>query len=128
MSRKKSQQRPRCFIFTPETIKLTQEAMHIFAQGLLKLERQDEKTVFARETMQQVKSKLDTLGTSVDVIALTTFDYNEKIVIATAIQIYTVHLLATPLSVQRQRKLQLCQQIKHFALDLMTEPVRTTHD
>lgn len=118
MSRKKSQQQPRCFVFTQETIKLAQEAMRVFAQGLLKLERekQDEKVAFARETMQQVNSKLDALRTSVDVIAFTTFDYNEKIVIATAIQIYAVHLLATPLSTQRQRKLQLCQQIMRGSL------------
>lgn len=117
-----------CFVFTPETISIAQRAMKLFEQSLRRVENQPAKVAFAEETMQQVNGKLDTMKILVGAICLTTFDYNEKIVIAAAIHLYMVDLLSVPSDSRRQRELQQCQRIKRFALDHMVGPVRTTHD
>jgi hypothetical protein len=96
MSRKHKNRKPQlhCFVFTPETIKLTQEAMKLFAQSLTGAENQPAKAAFARGMMQQVNGKLAAMASSVGVMCLTNFDYNEKIVVATAIQLYMLDLIA----------------------------------
>jgi len=84
---------------------------------------------FAAEIMQQIKGKLEAMRTSVSLMSLTAFDYNEKIVLAAAIQLYTLDLLAVPPNARSQRELQQCQHIERFALDhLTTGQERTTHD
>lgn len=115
--KKRQSQRIHCFTFSPEMIHLIQEAMKLFAQALAKGEGQPEKVAFARETMQQVKHKLDAMRASVGVMCLTGFDYNEKMVIATAIRLYMVDLRAASASCQRERELKRCQRIMGFALD-----------
>jgi hypothetical protein len=120
MSRKHKNRKPqslRCFVFTPETIKLAQEAMKLFAQALTRAENQSAKAAFAREMMQQVNGKLDAMAKSVGVMCLTAFDYNEKIVLATSIQLYMLDLIAVSASSQREKELQRCRQIMRFALD-----------
>lgn len=72
---------------------------------------------FAQETMQEVKGKLDIMSTSVGFLCVTTFDYNEKIVIATAIQQYILEALFMPLTADQQRELKICKQVERFALD-----------
>jgi hypothetical protein len=127
MSRKHRNRRRqpfRCFTFSPETVKLLQQAMKLFAQSLGRAEAQAEKLVFAREVIQQVNEKLDAMWTSVGVMCLTRFDYNEKIVIAAAIQLYMLELMAVSVSPQREKELQRCQQLMRFALDSEWEPER----
>ena len=67
--------------------------------------------------MQQVNSKLAAMATSVGMMCLTSFDYNEKMVLAAAIQLYMLDLLVASASSQREKELQRCQQIMRFALD-----------
>lgn len=130
MARKKRKQKkqhaPPCFVFTPETVTLAQKAMRLFEQSLGQVENPPAKVEFAAETMLQIKGKLEAMQTSV---GLTTFDYNEKIVLAAAIQLYILDLLAVPLNAGSQKELQQCQHIEHFALDHLTNgQERTTHD
>ncbi len=120
MTRKKKKKNytpsPPCFVFTPETVTVTQKALKLFEQSLQRADHQRPKVAFAEETMNRVKGKLDAMCTSVGLMCLTTFDYNEKIVIATAIQLYTFDLLSTPSHSQREKELQKCRQIARFAL------------
>ncbi len=131
MTRKRRKQRKQtpCFVFTLETIAIAQKAMKLFEQSLGRIASQSAKVEFAAETMRQVNSKLEAMRTSADLMCLTTFDYNEKIVLAAAIRLYIVELLATPFGSQRQRELQQCRGIEWFALDRWTVgEERTTHD
>lgn len=107
----------RVFVFTPTSLILAQEAMKLYEQSLQRARGEPSKLAFARETMVVVNGKLDTMSTSVGALCLTTFDYNEKIVLATAIQLYTLELLTSPPTLQRERKLKECEKIQHFALD-----------
>jgi hypothetical protein len=117
MSRKKQKPPLRYFTFSPEMVQLTQKAMKELAQSLARAEGQAEKVAFAEETIQQVKSKLDAMRASVGTMCLTGFDYNEKIVIAAAVQLYMVDLRAASASSQREREMRRCQRIMRFALD-----------
>lgn len=117
MARKKHKQRTApCFVFTPETIEIALKAMNIFEQSLHQIGSQSSKVVFAEETMRQVNGKLAAMNTSVGVICLTTFDYNEKIVLAAAIRLYALDLISVPSDAQHDKELQKCRQIEHFAL------------
>jgi hypothetical protein len=129
MKRKKKKRSIPCFTFTLETIQITQKALKLFEQSLQRVDHQRPKVAFAEETMNQVKGKLEAMSTSVGLMCLTTFDYNEKIVIATAIQFYTLDLLSAPFHSQREKELQKCRQIARFAQDnLKLEQRRTTQD
>jgi len=108
---------PPIFVFTPAGIKVTQKAMKVFEQSLQQSTSLSEKMAFAHETMQRVKGKLDMMSTSIGLLCLTTFDYNEKIVIATAIQQYILEALFVPLATDQQRELKICKQVERFALD-----------
>ncbi len=121
MTRKK-RRRPKhtapCFVFTPETITLTEQALALFDQPLQQADRQNEKVAFAEETMQQVKAKLAAMRRSVGLLCLITFDYNERILICAAIRLYVLHLLSLPADPQRARQLQQCYQIAtYFAVE-----------
>lgn len=124
MSRKKRKQPIHCFTFSPEMIQLAQEAMKLFARSLARAEGQSEKIAFAKDTMQQVEGKLGAMRASVGTMCLTAFDYNEKLVIATAIRLYMVDLRTASVSSQRERELKRCQRIMGFALDPGREPRR----
>jgi hypothetical protein len=109
------------FVFTLEAVNIAQKAMRLFEQSLQQAGSQPPKVAFAEEIIQQVNGKLDAMKVSVGAICLTPFDYNEKIVLAAAIHLYTVNLFAGPSDSQRQRELHTCQQIKRFALDRLME-------
>lgn len=114
MKRKKKKRYIPCFTFTLETIQVTQKALKLFEQSLQQADHQRPKVAFAEETLNQVKGKLEAMSTSVGLMCLATFDYNEKLVIATAIQLYTFDLLSDPFHSQRERELQKCRQIAPF--------------
>ncbi|MGH2509427.1 MAG: hypothetical protein ACRDHZ_18775 [Ktedonobacteraceae bacterium] len=115
MACQKLQHTPAPFAFTPAMIRITQDALTLFAQSLQRVAHPDAKTAFATATMQQVKEKLDTLSQTCQAHYLTTFDYNEKIIIATAIQLYTLDVLVTPTYPQHDLILEMCRQIACFA-------------
>lgn len=112
------------FTFSPEMVKLLQEAMKVFSQSLTRAADQPEKVAFASETVQQINEKLAAMLTSIGVMCLTGFDYNEKLVIAAAIQLYLLEPLTASVSSQREKKLKQCQQLMRFALDPGRKPVQ----
>ncbi len=115
--RKKKHYTP-CFVFTRETITLTQKALGLFEQPLERANHQNEKVAFAEETMQRVKGKLAAMKQSVGLLCVTTFDYNEKIIITEAIRLYVLDLLSLPSDARRARQLHQCYQIAtHFAVE-----------
>ncbi len=127
MSRKHKNRRRqllRSFAFSPETVKLLQEAMNVFSQSLSQVEEPSEKIAFASKMIQQVNEKLAAMLASVGVLTVTTFDYNEKLVIAAAIQFYMLEEKGATVYSQREKELQRCQQIMRFALDPGREPGR----
>lgn len=127
--KQKKQHATPCFVFTLEMVTLAQKALRLFEQSLGRVESQPAKVEFAAETMRHINGKLETMRASVGLMNLTTFDYNEKIVLAAAIQLYTLDLLAVPLDARRQRELQQYQHIERFALDhLTTGQEKMTHD
>lgn len=131
MSHKKKKQPPCPFVFSPEMLHLTQQAMELFAQSLGRAEVQAEKVAFARETMQQIQEKLKAMRASLGSRCLTGFDYNEKLVIGAAIAQMIVDLRDTPPSSQRERNLQRCQRILSFATGSgaqKTQPERRSKD
>jgi hypothetical protein len=120
--RKDSTPSPRCIVLTPEMIRLTQEALKLFEEHLRRANSQDEKVTFAAEEMERVKSKLDAMRTSVGRMVLTTFDYNEKVLLVAAIQMYSYDLSLLPSNPKREKELKQCRQIAaHFAPGLSNE-------
>lgn len=122
MGRKRKKQPFRCFVFSPEMVRLLQEAMKLFAQALTRAEDQPEKVAFARAMMQQINGKLEAMSRSVGAMCLVSFDANEKIVIATAIQLYLFDVVAVAEHSQRTKELERCQQLLRFAHDPGREP------
>lgn len=121
MARRKKHQkrfavkRPECFVFTDETIALTQRALMLFEQPLHQADHRNEKVAFAEETMQSVKHKLEQMKQSVGLLCLTTFDYNEKIIIRQAILLYSIDLLEASPGAQREWEMRQCRHIAmHF--------------
>ena len=75
---------------------------------------------FAEETVKRVKGKLNALHTPVGSLFLAAFDYNETIVVATAIQLHTLDLNLLPATSQRARELQQCREIAaYFSLSTL---------
>lgn len=133
MTRKKKKKEKKAytpvFVFTLEMVHIAQEAMTLFEQPLQRAENQPSNMAFARETMQRVNSKLEAMSLSVGTLCLTTFDYNEKLVLGAAIRLYILDLLATPSTAQQERKLKRSRQIERFALEhLQIEQGRRTQD
>src|SRR4051812_43584072 len=114
--RKRKQQRatPPVFVFTPASLKITQEAMKELEQSSRRAKGLPDKVVFAQETIQNVSSKLAMMSTSMGFLCTTTFDYNEKIVIALAIQQYKIVFLSPAETAQQQRELKICHHIEQF--------------
>lgn len=103
------------FVFTNETVSLALEALALFDMFLLNKDHRDDKRVFAEETLQQVKQKLQIMRDSIGHACLTGFDFNEKIVLRQCMLAYTVELLAQPPSQKRAKKLRQCRIIaSHF--------------
>jgi hypothetical protein len=105
---------PRCFVFTPETVRIAQEALKLFENPLRRANHQDKKVAFAAEEMERLKGKLDAMRTSVGRMVLTTFDYNEKIILVAAIQMYCYNLSLLPATPRRERALHQCEQITAY--------------
>src|SRR5579883_2277973 len=82
------------FLFTPETINLTLEAMRRFEQPLERVTRQDEKITFAREETRRVKALLEAMRTEAEAghLGVAAFDYNQQVLLVAAIQMYTFDL------------------------------------
>ena len=120
MARRKKHQRrfagkrPECFVFTEETIALTQRALTLFEQPLHQADHWNEKVAFAEETVQRVKAKLVSMKQSVGEICLTTFDYNEKIVIRHALLLYSIDLLEASPGAQQAWELRQCRRISMY--------------
>jgi hypothetical protein len=107
-----------CFVFTPETLHITQEAVKLLKQALQQADHQDVKVQFAAETIDQVKGKLEVMSRSLGLRCLVTFDYNEKLMLGAAIQLYIANLLFSPLNAKLARVLHQCRQIAaYFAVD-----------
>jgi hypothetical protein len=121
MVRKKHKTKKRAihsFAFTPTGLVLAQEAVELYERlSLQRASSEPSKAAFAREMLLIVKGKLDTMSTSVGALCLMSFDYNERIALATAIQLYTIELFSSPPTLQRERKLKECERIRRFALD-----------
>jgi hypothetical protein len=105
---------PRCFVFTPETVSIVQQALQRFEEPLKRANPQDNRVAFATEELQRVKSKLDAMSTSVGRMVLTTFDYNEKIILVAALQMYRYDLSLQPVSSKREKELKQCEQITAY--------------
>ncbi|HLI69483.1 MAG TPA: hypothetical protein VKV19_06965 [Ktedonobacteraceae bacterium] len=82
--------------------------MALFEQLLQRANCLDEKVLFAKETTQYVKQKLQAMKNSVGVSYLTGFDSNEKIVIRQSMLLYTIELLDKPPGPQRDKELRQC--------------------
>jgi hypothetical protein len=106
---------PPVFVFTPVSIQVTQKAMQLFEQSLQRAKSASEKIAFSRTVMERVNEKLHLMSSSAGLLRLTTFDYNEKIVIAAAIKQYEVAILFNPLTAEKRKELRVCKQIGHFA-------------
>lgn len=117
--RKRKQQRatPPVFVFTPASLKIAQDAMKELEQSSRRVKNSSAKLAFAQETIQNVKSKLAMMSTSMGFLCTTTFDYNEKIVIALAIQQYKIVFLSQPVTAQQQHELRICHHIEQFTLE-----------
>jgi len=115
-----------CFVFTLETIQLTAEAIKLFEQPLQRADHRDAKVLFAEETIKQVKGKLDSMKKSVGQICLTSFDYNEKILLIQALRLYSFLLLSLPMNTQQTREIGQCQRIAAYfeAENARAEPKR----
>lgn len=126
MGRKKRQKklfvarRADCFVFTRETLALTQAAITVFAGELRQADHKDEKVVFAEAMVQRVVQKLTLMQASVEHISLTTFDYNEKILIRQSMLMYTVELLGMPPGPKQAKALHHCRRIALYFTDKKT--------
>ncbi|HEU5377674.1 MAG TPA: hypothetical protein VFV38_19795 [Ktedonobacteraceae bacterium] len=117
------------FLLTPQGVALAQEAMELFERALQRVRDDPVRVAFARETIRLVNGKLAALRTPTGARSLTAFDYNEKIVLATALHLVMGELLARPPTPQREEKLQECERIQRFALEhLEITPRRVTQD
>lgn len=106
-------------LFSLETINLAIEAVKRFAQSLEQVTSQDEKMTFAREQLKHVEAKLQTMRTEAQAghMRFEFLDYNEKVALVAAIQMYSVELSAQPASPQQAWQLRQCKQIAaYFAL------------
>ena len=104
-----------CFVFTPETATLVEKAIAVFEEPLSRADHKEGKIAFAEETVQQIKAKLIRMKQSVGEICLTTFDYNEKIIIRQSLLMYSIDLLEKLPGPRQTKELQQCRRIAmHF--------------
>ncbi len=101
------------FLFTPETIDLTLEAMRRFEQPLEQVSRQDDKVAFAIEETRRVKAMLEAMRTEAEAgrIGVAAFDSNQKVLLVAAIQMYTFDLSRQPASPRQAWELEQCRRI-----------------
>jgi hypothetical protein len=125
-------------VFTPESLHLAQEALKVFERTfqhttgmtydpLIQEIKRGEQTpqrassaasdTFTWETMEHVKQKLALMSSSVGAMCLTTFDRNEKLVLAASLHMYIlVEIIPQPYTAQTQRARQICQEMAQDAL------------
>ena len=110
--RKKDASSP-LFLFTPETIDLTLEAMRRFEQPLEQVSRQDDKVAFAIEETRRVKAMLEAMRTEAEAgrMGVAAFDSNQKVLLVAAIQMYTFDLSRQPASPGQAWELEQCRRI-----------------
>ena len=101
-------------VFTLETITVAQKALKLLEQSLQRLDSSSLQAAFAKETMKQVKGKLNMMSMSTSHTELTTFDYNEMIVLATAAKLYMLDLCCFPSTPHRARELRQCRLIATY--------------
>jgi hypothetical protein len=109
--KKRKQRQPPYFVFTTQTIDITAKALQRFERSLHQADHRNEKVVFAEQTMQQIKGKLAALQRSVNVLGLTAFDYNERIILTQAVRMYMLELLSAPQTAKNARELSLCRAL-----------------
>lgn len=116
MTRKKRKRKYQTaiFAFTLETIKLTEEAIKLLDQPLQRADHRETKVLFAEETMQQVKNKLNTMKQSVGLMCLTSFDYNEKVLMIQALRAYGLLLASLPMHDRQSRHIRQCHRIAAY--------------
>jgi hypothetical protein len=102
------------FSFSPTTITIAQQAMKLFEQSLRRSTSQPEIIAFAEKMQQQVNGKLERMRKPVSMTTITAFDYNEKIVLSTAIQLYIAHLLFASPHSHQEHELAACRQLLAF--------------
>jgi hypothetical protein len=117
MARKKRKRTKKIpiFPFTRTSLVLAREAARVYEHVLQRARGEASQLAFARETLSSLCGKLDTMLTA-NILGLTVFDYNERIVLATAIQLYAIELRSGPPTPQREKKLKECGQVYYFAL------------
>ncbi|HEU5383055.1 MAG TPA: hypothetical protein VFV38_47240 [Ktedonobacteraceae bacterium] len=109
--KRKSLNRVPCFVLTPETITLTQQALQCLEEPLNRAIHQEAKVAFAQETLHQVKGKLAAMKQSIGALCLITFDANEKVMLTAALRLYLLELIALPRTPQRAKALSACRKL-----------------
>lgn len=109
--KRKQPKRAPCFVLTPETIMLTQQALQRFEAPLGQANDQEAKVAFAQETLQQIKGKLEAMKQSIGALCLITFDANEKVILTAALRLYLLELIAAPRSPRRAKALSACYKL-----------------
>jgi hypothetical protein len=104
------------FLFTPETINLTLEAIKRFEQPLERATQQDDKITFAIEETRRVKAMLEAMRIEAEAghMRVAAFDYNDKVLLVTAIQMYTFDLNMQPASPRQAWELEQCRRIAAY--------------
>ncbi len=104
------------FLFTPETITLTLEAMMHFEQPLERVTAQDEKLPFVREQVKQVKAKLNGMKAEAETghVRVVPFDYNEKVLLVAAIQMYLSDLNMQHATPRQAWEVEQCRKIAAY--------------
>lgn len=76
------------FCFSQTMVQIARQAMQCFKRMLEQGTKQSAKRVFARQVMQQVNCKLEQMSQFVARPAVYSFDYNERVVLGAAVQLY----------------------------------------
>lgn len=103
-----------CFTLTPQMIAVVQKGLRLLEQPLEHADTYDGKIAFAQETMVRVKGKLTMLLASAGTGHTTTFDYNEKVMITSAVQLYSMILVVRPSSERQAKELQACYLVASY--------------
>lgn len=98
-------------ILTPDSITLMQVALALFELPLQQADHRDANVALAQETFEQVKSKLTALKQSVGLPPLIGFDYNEKIILTSALRLCCMSLLSTPQDAQGAEQIRECLRL-----------------
>ena len=117
MGRKKRFKKRRIvtFVFTLETITTVKQALKLLrAQIDVHTSDGDDKVAFAAKTIQSVTTKLEGMEQSIGRLCLTSFDYNEKVILIQAIRMYVAYLFSTRESNGRSKELQRCYQLASY--------------